>query len=108
MARELTPAERQALRGRAHRLHPVVRVGSAGVTRAVVAEVECALRAQPLVKISVSAADRVRRQALVDELCAAIDAVPVQQIGKILVLYRDGPAEHAPEPPPRTAPPGAR
>ncbi len=103
MARELTPVERQALKGRAHRLRPVVLVGSAGLTRAVVAEIERALRAHELVKIRVAAEDRDRRKGLLEEICAATDAAPVQQIGKILVVYRR--AAPAPEPPPRAARP---
>jgi len=96
VARELTPAERQALKGRAHRLRPVVLIGAAGLTGAALAEIERALRAQQLVKVRVAAEDRSRRRALLAEICAATDAAPVQHIGKILVLYR--PPDRAPEP----------
>jgi putative YhbY family RNA-binding protein len=104
VARELTPAERQALKGRAHRLNPVVLIGAAGLTPTVVAEVDRALRVHELIKIRVIGAERADREALLGAVCAATDAAPVQHIGKILVVYRERPADEQPEvpaPPPR-------
>ncbi len=36
----LTPAERKALKAKAHRLDPVVRIGAQGLTDAVIAEID--------------------------------------------------------------------
>ena len=99
MARQLTPAERQALKGRAHRLSPVVLIGEAGLTPTVVAEVDRALQAHALIKIRVMGAERATRDAMLGAVCAATDAAPVQHIGKILVVYRERPAEERTEPP---------
>ena len=96
----LTPAERQALKGRAHKLTPVVWVGGAGLTPSLVGEVERALAAHELIKIQASALDRAAREAALADLCAHCGAQPVQHIGKILVLYRPRPAPE-PEPAPR-------
>ena len=93
MPKELTPAERQALRGRAHRLKPVVLVGEAGLTAAVVREIERALATHELIKIRVMGTAREAREALLGEVCAATASAPVQHIGKVLVVYR----ERAPE-----------
>ncbi|HSD53304.1 MAG TPA: YhbY family RNA-binding protein [Burkholderiales bacterium] len=101
MARKLTPAERQALRGRAHRLSPVVLIGEAGLTPTVVAEVDRALQAHELIKIRVMGAERAAREAMLGTVCAATDAAPVQHIGKILVVYRERPAEERTGPPAR-------
>ena len=49
----LTPHERQELKGRAHRLNPVVLLGAEGLTEAVVKEVDRALNAHGLIKIKV-------------------------------------------------------
>jgi hypothetical protein len=50
------------------------------------------------------------REQLMGEICAATDAAPVQHIGKVLVVYRERPADEqpAPPPPPRKPPPRRR
>jgi RNA-binding protein len=93
--KELTPAERQTLKGRAHRLKPVVLVGEAGLTVTVVREIERALATRELIKIRVTGTTRDARDALLGEVCAATGSAPVQHIGKVLVLYRERPPEAA-------------
>lgn len=85
---ELSPAERSELRARAHHLNPVVIVAGNGLTPAVLAEIERALQAHELIKVKVQGAEREQREALMQELCAAVDAAPVQHIGSILVVWR--------------------
>jgi putative YhbY family RNA-binding protein len=89
--RDLTPNERRALRARAHHLHPVIMIGDAGLTPAVLKEIDIALKSHELIKIRVLGDDRERREKLVAEICAALAASPVQHIGKILVAYRPRP-----------------
>ena len=104
MPKELTPAERQALKGRAHRLRPVVLVGADGLTPPVVAEVDRALQAHELIKIRVMGEDRDARERLLGEVCTATDATPVQHIGKILVIHREQPEKPVPKAPPARRP----
>jgi putative YhbY family RNA-binding protein len=101
MPKELTPADRQLLKGRAHRLDPVVWIGADGLTGAVLAELERALKAHELIKIRVMAGDGDARERLLGEICAATDSSPVQHIGKVLVVYRERPPAEQPAPPPR-------
>ncbi|MBX3612655.1 MAG: YhbY family RNA-binding protein [Burkholderiaceae bacterium] len=89
----LTPADRKALRARAHHLDPVVMIGDAGLSRAVLAEADRALGAHELIKIRVLGDDRAQRQALLTEICSALGCAPVQSIGKLLVVYRPKPIE---------------
>jgi putative YhbY family RNA-binding protein len=106
LPKELTPAERQALKGRAHPLKPVVLVGEAGLTPAVTGEIERALAAHELIKIRVMGAERAAREALLGAVCAATGAAPVQHIGKVLVIFRERPPDEtapAPAVPPRRA-----
>jgi len=56
----LSCSERARLKARAHALEPVVRIGHAGVTAEVVAEVDRALSAHELIKVSI-AMDREER-----------------------------------------------
>ena len=101
MLKKLTPAERQALKGRAHRLDPVVMIGADGLTAGVLAEVDRALKAHELIKIRVTSGDGDARERFLGEICAATGASPVQHIGKVLVVYRERPPEEA-----ALAPPG--
>ena len=98
--KNLTPAERRALRAQAHHLHPVVMIGDAGLTPGVLHEIDLALKSHELIKVRVLGDDRDRRAGLADEIGTALDASPVQHIGKILVLYRQRPVEAGAEPKP--------
>jgi putative YhbY family RNA-binding protein len=88
---ELSSAERKALRAQAHHLDPVVTVGDAGLTAAVMAEANRALDAHGLIKIRVHGDDRAQRLGILDELCATLGCAPVQTIGKLLVVWRRKP-----------------
>jgi RNA-binding protein len=92
---DLTSRERAHLKARAHTLEPVVRIGQAGVTDAVVAEVERALSAHELIKVRIDASDRAQRVSDGDAICARTGASPVHRVGKILILWRPRPS---PEP----------
>ena len=91
---ELTTKERRSLRARAHHLQPVVMIGEAGLTEQVIREIEANLRSHELIKIRALLEGRAARDELVSALCAATGAQPVQQIGKVLVVYRALPPEH--------------
>jgi putative YhbY family RNA-binding protein len=91
--KQLNPSERRALRARAHHLNPVVTIGEAGLTPAVLHEVDVALKSHELIKVKVLGDDRDRRGALTAEICAALDATGIQSIGKMIVLYRPRPEE---------------
>ena len=86
----LSPARRQELKGRAHKLEPVVIIGGDGLSAAVIAEIDRSLKSHELIKVRVNA-DRKEREAMLEELCAKTGAEPVQHIGKILVLFRNNP-----------------
>ena len=106
----LTPAERRALKARAHHLDPVVMIGDAGATPGVLHEIDLALKSHELIKVRVLGDDRDRREAMAGEICAALDASPVQHIGKILVLFRERPEQPGEEkkPAPRRGRKGRR
>jgi putative YhbY family RNA-binding protein len=91
----LDAATRRALRARAHHLDPVVAIGLHGLTPAVVHEIDVALLAHELIKVRVFSDDRAARAALLDEVVRALDAAPVQQVGKLFVLWRPNPDKQA-------------
>ena len=89
----LTVTERLALKGRAHQLKPTVMIGNAGLTNAVLKEIEVTLKLHELIKIRVMA-ERPVREAILDEICSKLNAQAVQHIGKILVIYQANPDAH--------------
>jgi len=92
---ELTSAIRRELKSLAHHLEPVVIIGDAGLTPAVLREVDVHLRKHELIKVRVAGYDRDARAQMINTICETHDAAPVQHIGKILVIYRPKPAEPA-------------
>jgi RNA-binding protein len=98
--RQLNSTDRRTLRARAHPLHPLVIISSAGLADSVMAEIERCLKAHELIKIRVFSDDRSQREALLAQICERTGASPVQHIGKILVVYRQNPEPPAPKRPP--------
>ena len=90
----LTVSERLALKGRAHALNPTVMIGNAGLTDAVLKEIDGSLKVHELIKIRVMHDDRALREAALKYICDQLDAAPVQHIGKILVVYKPNPDLH--------------
>jgi RNA-binding protein len=85
---QLSPAQRKYLKSLAHGLKPVVMIGSAGLTEAVLREAARSLDAHELIKIRVLNDDRAERESHLQAICAALGAAPVQHIGKLLLIYR--------------------
>ena len=96
----LTRDERLRLRARAHHLNAVVLLGAAGLTEAVFKETDRALAAHELIKVRIPGDDRDQREAIGAQLAERLGAARVQEIGKLLVLFRPRPQEEAPAKPP--------
>jgi RNA-binding protein len=88
---QLTEKQRRHLKGLAHHLNPVVRVGNSGITPAVVAETLRALEDHELIKVKVSAADRAERDAAIEALAVAATAALVARVGHVAILFRQSP-----------------
>ena len=87
----LSAAQRKALRAKAHDLDPLVRIGDAGLSDAVIRETDLALTAHGLIKVRVFGDDREARETIGDTLCERLGCSLVQSIGKLLVLWREQP-----------------
>lgn len=84
----LSVSQRTELKARAHAHKPVVIIGNAGLTPSVLNEIDKSLNSHDLLKIRVMGDDREARAAMMQEICTAVNAGAVQNIGKILVIYR--------------------
>ena len=84
----LTSKQRQFLKGRAHALSPIVRIGKGGLTPAVVLETKTALRAHELIKVRLEVEDGKERRAAGRQLAEETDSHLVGAVGKVAILYR--------------------
>lgn len=94
----LSSKRRSALRAEAHKLSPIVIIGDKGLTDEVLAEVDRALKAHELIKVRAATDDRDARNVWMESICEKLAAHPVQQIGKVLVVFRENPKEAKPKP----------
>lgn len=87
----LDPELKKRLRGIGHALHPVVTVAGNGLSDGVRAELERALHDHELIKVKLAVPDREARRELAAQLCTSLGAQMVQEIGKIVLVYRRNP-----------------
>jgi len=85
---KLTAVERSALRSEAHALNPIVLIGDAGLSEAVMKEIDFGLNSHGLIKVRVFGDDREARSLMYETICTTLNAAPIQHVGKILVIYR--------------------
>ena len=84
----LSEKQKKHLRRLAHPLNPIVMLGNAGLTDAVVAELERALTDHELVKVSARVGDREVRNGALATLASRTTSELVQRIGHVGVFYR--------------------
>jgi len=84
----LTERQKRHLRGLGHGLKPVVIIGGAGVTEAVLRELELSLDHHELLKVRVNAGARADRQRMIEQLCDRTGAELVQRVGHVALLFK--------------------
>jgi RNA-binding protein len=85
---ELSERQRRYLRGLAHPLKPLVRIGKTGLTDGVALEAERALHDHELIKVKAPGGDREARDAVFTALAAKTRSTLIHRIGNVAVLYR--------------------
>jgi RNA-binding protein len=84
----LTEQQKKFLRGRGHQLKPMIMIGDAGLSDAVLAEYESTLDHHELIKVRVRVGDRDARDAIIKKLCDDSSAQLIQRIGNVALLFR--------------------
>lgn len=82
--------DKKRYKAQAHALKPVIMIGNAGLTPAVLAEIERALDVHELIKIRIRA-ERDDRELISAQICAGTKAELIQKIGQIIAIYRKNP-----------------
>jgi RNA-binding protein len=88
---QLNDKQRRHLKGLAHPLKPVILMGNAGLTEAVVAETQRALADHELIKVRLPGQDRQERDEALGQLAQRTGSALVTRIGHVAVLYRPRP-----------------
>jgi RNA-binding protein len=89
VAPDLSEKQRRHLRGLAHDLKPLIRLGNAGLTDAVATETARALHDHELIKVKApGGGDRATRDALFTDLAQRTASALIHRIGNVAVLYR--------------------
>jgi RNA-binding protein len=87
----LSEKQRRHLKGLAHPLKPVILMGNAGLTEAVVAETQRALNDHELIKVRLPGQDREERDTALAQLAERTGSTLVTRIGHVAVLYKADP-----------------
>jgi RNA-binding protein len=85
---ELSERQRKYLRGMGHALSPVLLIGTAGVTPAVIAEAKRALADHELIKVKFRSAERGERDAGLSQLATATESTMLQRVGHTALYYK--------------------
>ncbi len=80
---------RRELRARGHTLKPVVSIGNAGLSAAVMRELELSLEHHELMKVRIGGAEREQRRQMIEDICTQLGAELVQAVGHIALIYRE-------------------
>jgi RNA-binding protein len=85
---ELSENQKKYLRGRGHDLKPLIMVGDAGLTEALMAEYQSTLAHHELIKVKLRGADRESRDAMIASLCDEHSTELIQRTGNVALIYR--------------------
>jgi len=86
----LESTQKKQLRALAHKLKPIVIVGSASLTPGVIEEIDRSLEHHELLKVRVNAGDRKARTEMVARMCQETRSELVQVVGHVVTLFRKG------------------
>lgn len=96
----MTGKDRAALRAEAHHLKPLVHVGHAGLTPALLGSLDDVLRTHELVKAQVAQAGELSARDAANQVAEQMHAEVIQVIGRTFTVYRENPElKHGSQPP---------
>lgn len=87
-AANLTSGERAYLRGLANTVSPIFQYGKEGLSDNFLKQIDDALNARELIKISLLETADVPAKELAERICAVVHCQSVQIIGRKIVFYR--------------------
>ena len=84
----LSGKQKNYLRGLAHHKPAIVSIGNAGLTEAVINEINSSLEAHELLKVKLPGLNSADKKLLLNEICKQTESKFVQLIGRVGVIYK--------------------
>lgn len=84
----ITSKQRSALKALANKIDPVFQLGKAGITENFIKQINDALEARELIKVSVLKSAPMKAKEALNEICAIVGAEPVCAMGSRMIMYR--------------------
>lgn len=84
----ITSKQRSYLRSLANNIEPIVQIGKEGIDDRVLNQIDEALEARELIKLTVLKNSFLTAREACDEVCERLSSEPVQVIGNRFVIYR--------------------
>jgi RNA-binding protein len=84
----ISPERKKQFRTIGHKLNPIVTIAGNGLSTNVLTELNRALDDHELMKVKLAMAERDERKEIVAELEALPNVELIQEIGKVVLLYR--------------------
>ena len=84
----MTSKQRAYLRSMANTMETILYVGKDGIVPGTVKQASDALEAREIIKCAVQQGCPLSAREALDELCQALEAEPIQCIGRRFVMYR--------------------
>ena len=84
----LTSKQRAKLRSMANEMPALFQIGKDGITENMITQLNDALEARELIKITILQNSSVVAKEVIAELCKSLRSEPVQCIGRKMVIYR--------------------
>ncbi|WP_318615112.1 ribosome assembly RNA-binding protein YhbY [Sporosarcina sp. YIM B06819] len=85
----LTGKQKRFLRSNANSLQPIVHIGKSGLTQSIIDQIEEALEAKELIKVTILQNCEQDKNEIAAKLDEQVGIEVVQVIGSIIVLYKE-------------------
>lgn len=84
----ISPKQRSYLKGLAHNMEPLLRIGKDGISKNTIAELNDLLNSRELFKIKILDNNLDSKQEMIEEITEKLQCEFVQFIGSKLTIYR--------------------
>lgn len=84
----LNSKQRSYLRGLANRISPIFQIGKGGIEENLLKQIEDALTARELIKISILQNCDINPKEAMEKICSSLKCEGVQIIGNKIVIYK--------------------
>ena len=84
----MTSKQRAYLRSMANTMETILYIGKDGIVPGTIKQASDALEAREIIKCAVQQGSPLSAREALDELCATLQAEPIQCIGRRFVMYR--------------------